>query len=75
MHERRKQQVQAVRHALLKKPAKASSHSKRKRTPFTLKREGSLILGGTKLTIFKGHPATVLKRPASARVQKHPARA
>ena len=74
MESRRQQQRAAVCTAIVKKPATEPTLPVRKRTPFTLKREGSLVVGGSKLKIFRGHTAT-LKRPAasSSSLRKRPA--
>ena len=59
--EARSKQRALVAEALKKKPAAHAKHSK-KRTPFTLLREGSLLQAGVKRSIFK--PCT-LKRTGS----------
>ena len=67
----RQEQIAAVRAVLLKKPAKSPGILRRKRTPFSLKREGSLILGGSKLAIYRGNtPSAPAKRPAKKMVKK-----
>ena len=69
----RQEQIAAVRAVLLKKPAKSPGILRRKRTPFSLKREGSLILGGSKLAIYRGNtPSVPAKRPAKKMVKKRP---
>ena len=72
MQARREQQIIVVRQAVLRKPAKASRNLHRKRTPFTLKREGSLVVGGSKMAIYKGASDVVRKKPASDIVRKKP---
>ncbi len=57
----RTQQVKAVAKSLRKRPA-STARKPPKRTPFNLKREGRLIVGGVKRAIFKGG----VKRPARA---------
>ena len=71
MQARREQQIIVVRQAVLRKPAKASRSQHQKRTPFTLKREGSLVVGGSKMAIFKGASGIVMKKPS---IMKKPAR-
>jgi hypothetical protein len=55
-------EVAAVQAWVLKRPAAATKRpaaavqSHRHRTPFTLKREGSMVTGGVKRAIFKKRP-------------------
>ena len=72
MRESRQQQVAAVRAAVSKRPARADDKPRRKRTLFTLKREGSLIVGGSKLSIFKPC-APFKKKPSGGGPYKYPA--
>ena len=73
LQEARLEQIAGVRAVLLKKPARSPGILRRKRTPFSLKREGSLILGGSKLAIYRGNtPSGPVKRPATKMVKKRP---
>ena len=67
MQPERQRQRALVSGAVKKRPA----HQTRKRTPFTLKREGFLIQSGVRRSIYKG----ALQRPATASVRKRPASA
>ena len=67
------EQIAGVRAVLPKKQAKRPGILRRKRTAFSLKREGSLILGGSKLAIYRGNtPSVPAKRPAKKMVKKRP---
>ena len=56
----RSQQRAAVAAVIKKKPA-ARAHHQKKRTPFTLKREGVLVQAGVKRSVYK----QAHKKPAS----------
>ena len=73
LFEGRKKRAAQVQAWVAKRPAGSLLAKSRKRTPFTLKRTGALILGGVKNTRFKVPGASkVFKRPMLS-VGKRPA--
>jgi hypothetical protein len=73
LFEGRKKRAAQVQAWVAKRPAGSLLAKSRKRTPFTLKRTGALILGGVKNTVFKKSPASqVFKRPMMS-IGKRPA--
>jgi len=70
LRKQREQQRALVHGVMLKRPAAASQP--RKRTPFTRKREGSLVQAGVRRSIYKAaKPSGIVKRPAlSSRLKR-----